>query len=135
MEHLDRAISALEGALETASDVGVMGSLTEIGRNTMRFGVIHQFEFTYESCRLFIERWLLENYGREVAGVSRRDMYRIAGEIGFIDGVERWFSYHEERNRTSHRYDEELLKMLDGTVPRFVEDAKALLSILRARND
>ena len=111
-----------------------MGALDEIAQNTMMFGVIQHFEFTYKICRALIERWLRENHGREIRSVSRKDLYRIAGERELIDGVERWFTYHEERNRTSHRYDEELLNMVNDAVPQFIEDARALLDTLEARN-
>ena len=134
IDNLERALNALEGSLERTQDDTLMGALDEVAQNTMMSGVIQHFEFTYEICRVLIERWLRENYGREIRSVSRRDVYRIAGERELIDGVERWFKYHEERNRTSHRYDEELLNMLNDTVPEFIEDARALLTTLEARN-
>ena len=134
IDNLERALNALEGSLERTQDDTLMGALDEVAQNTMISGVIQHFEFTYEICRVLIERWLRENYGREIRSVSRRDVYRIAGERELIDGVERWFKYHEERNRTSHRYDEELLNMLNDTVPEFIEDARALLTTLEARN-
>ena len=134
LDTLERAVVALEGALATTSDETVMGTLSEIGQNTMRSGVIQHFEFTYEICRVLIERWLVTNFSRDVLGVSRKDLYRIAGERDLIDGVERWFKYHLERNRTSHRYDEELLQMIDDTIPEFVEDAKSLLNTLRPQD-
>ena len=134
LENLERSIVALEGALVTSMDETVMGALTEIGQNTMRSGVIQHFEFTYEICRVLIERWLRTNFSRDVLSVSRKDLYRIAGERDLIDGVERWFNYHEERNRTSHRYDEEVLQMIDDTIPAFVDDAKLLLKTLKSHD-
>lgn len=107
--------------------------MDEVSQNVMLSGVVQHFEFTYEICRTLIERWLRENYGSEVLGVSRKEIYRIAGERNLIDGVERWFTYHEERNRTTHRYDEELLNLVDDTVPRFLADAKSLLEAFRCR--
>ena len=134
IDNLERALNALEGSLERVQDDSLMGALDEIAQNTMMSGVIQHFEFTYEICRALIERWLRENHGREIRSVSRKDLYRIAGERELIDGVERWFTYHEERNRTSHRYDEELLNMVNDAVPQFIEDARALLDTLEARN-
>lgn len=134
LENLERSIVALEGALVTSMDETVMGALSEIGQNTMRSGVIQHFGFTYEICRVLIERWLRANFSRDVLSVSRKDLYRIAGERDLIDGVERWFNYHQERNRTSHRYDEELLQMIDDTIPAFVDDAKSLLQTFKSQN-
>ncbi len=110
-----------------------MGQLDEISRNVMMSGVVQYFKFTYEICRALIERWLRENYSSEVLGVSRKEIYRIAGERDLIDGVERWFAYHEERNRATHRYNEELLNLVDDTVTHFLDDAKSLLEVLRRR--
>ena len=134
LDHLQRAIAALEAAIERACDDDLMGSLDEVAQNVMMSGVVQHFEFTYEICRVHIERWLRTNYGAEVRGVSRKEMYRFAGQYDLIDGVERWFAYHVERNRTSHRYDEELLKVLDETIPSFIEDAKELLRTLEAQD-
>ena len=130
LDRLERAITALDAGLERTRDDGFMGSLDEVSQNLMMSGVVQHFEFTYEICRILIERWLRENYGADFMGVSRRDVYRYAGEYDLIDGVERWFKYHEERNRSSHRYDEELLLMLDETIPQFIRDARALLATL-----
>lgn len=134
IDNLERALTALESGLDKAQDDVFMGALDEVTQNLLMSGVIQHFEFTYEICRVLIERWLRENHGREIRSLSRKDVYRIAGERELIDGVERWFKYHEERNRTSHRYDKELLNMLSDTVPRFVADARALLDTLAARN-
>lgn len=134
LNHLERAITALDAGMERIRDDEFMGSLDEVSQNVMMSGIIQHFEFTYEICRVLIERWLRENHGREIISLSRKDVYRIAGERELIDGVERWFKYHEERNRTSHRYDKELLNMLSDTVPRFVHDARTLLDTLTARN-
>ena len=134
LNHLERAILALEAGLARTQDDEVMGALDDVSQNVMMSGVIQHFEFTYEISRAFIERWLRTNYGAEVRGVSRREMYRFAGQYDLIDGVERWFSYHEERNRTSHRYDEALLQLIDETIPKFIEDANSLLNTLKSQN-
>ena len=134
LNHLERAIAALKAGLERTRDDALMASLDEVSQNVMMSGVIQHFEFTYEISRVLIERWLRNNYGAEVRGVSRREMYRFAGQYDLIDGVERWFNYHEERNRTLHRYDEALLQMIDDTIPSFIEDAEALLHVLSSKD-
>ena len=133
LNQLELAVAALEAGLSRTQDESVMGQLDDISQNVMLSGVVQHFEFTYEICRALMERWLRENYSSEILGVSRKEVYRIAGERGLIDGVERWFTYHEERNRTTHRYDEELLNLVDDTVPQFLDDAKLLLEVLRSR--
>lgn len=133
LNHLERAINALDEGLALVQDDRFLGNLNEIAQRVMMSGVIQHFEFTYEISRTLIERWLRENYGRDILGVSRKEIYRIAGERGLIDGVERWFVYHEERNRTAHRYDEELLSLVSEMVPRFAGDARLLLENLRSR--
>ena len=99
LNHLERAIAALKAGLERTRDDALMASLDEVSQNVMMSGVIQHFEFTYEISRVLIERWLRNNYGAEVRGVSRREMYRFAGQYDLIDGVERWFNYHEENDR------------------------------------
>jgi nucleotidyltransferase substrate binding protein (TIGR01987 family) len=74
--------------------------------DTLRSGVIQNFEVAYELSWKFMKRWLEKNIRPDiVTGVTRKEFYRIAAENILISDVEIWWVFHEGRNNTSHIYD------------------------------
>ena len=73
---------------------------------SLRSGVIQNFEVAYELSWKFMKRWLEINISPGIImGVTRKEFYRIAAENLLITDVEKWRDFHEGRNRTSHIYD------------------------------
>ena len=136
LSSLKKAVSALNGVLQTSDDQELMGGLDEGVRNAIRSGVVQHFEFTYELCWKFIKRWLERNISPAVAdGVTRRELFRLGAENRMIDDVEQWMRYHEARNQTSHTYQPEIAAQVYHTAHAFAHDAARLLAALEARND
>ena len=78
LSSLEKAITALEKAVN-AADSDVAASHAEIAE-TIRSGVIQNFEVTYEQCWKFIQRWIRENRTPEDADLprTRKDLFRLA---------------------------------------------------------
>ncbi|MDR0306199.1 MAG: nucleotidyltransferase substrate binding protein [Chitinispirillales bacterium] len=95
-------------------------SSEDIGlKNTLRSGVIQNFETAYELGWKFMKKWLEANVSPDiVSGVSRKEFYRIAHQNGLISSVNDWWNFHNARNRTSHIYSvttaEEVLEAAFG---------------------
>lgn len=107
--------------------------LSEDEEQVLKEAVIQNFEFTYELCWKFIKRWLDYNYSSSItAGLSRKQLFRIAAENRLIDRVETWLVYHELRNRTSHTYDQLVADEIFAATSSFLEDASRLLERLEA---
>jgi uncharacterized protein with HEPN domain len=70
-----------------------------------------------------------------VAGVSRRQLFRLSAEHRLIGDVDRWMEYHDARNETAHTYNENTAEDVFETAHRFLADAQGLLEALEARND
>lgn len=105
-------------------------------RNTLRAGVIQNFEFTYELCWKFMKRWLETNVGRaQVEGITRRELFRLAAEHLLIADVEDWMVYHDARNETAHVYDEKKAQESLALAKRFLPAARKLLAVLEKKND
>lgn len=105
-------------------------------KDTIRSGIIQNFEVTYELSWKMMKRWLETNISSEsVDGVTRRELFRQAAENRLIDDVDLWMSFHAARNETSHTYDHETAEEVSETAERFVGAAQSLLASLRARND
>ncbi|MGG5255142.1 nucleotidyltransferase substrate binding protein [Neobacillus sp. SM06] len=73
-------------------------------------GVIQRFEFTFELS------WKLLKLHLEFTGIgelrSPRAIIREAYAAGIIDNGDEWISMMEDRNKTSHIYDEEEAKII-----------------------
>lgn len=127
---LDRAVAL---TLAKMSSTGTPADEIEL----MKAGVVQNFEFTYELCWKFIQRWIRENRTPEEADHprSRRDLFRRAASSGLIADPLPWFTYSDQRNLTSHTYNQETAQAVFETAIRFLPDAKLLYARLEASND
>ena len=133
LDSLTKSIDALGRSVKTASS---LDTSDDDLRETVRAGVIQNFEVAYEQCWKMMKRWLEENIGSTyVDGVTRRELFRLAAESRLITDVERWMDYHTARNQTSHTYDEATAQSVFEEATQFADDAKQLLRKLEAHND
>jgi nucleotidyltransferase substrate binding protein (TIGR01987 family) len=102
----------------------------------LRAGVIQNFEFTFELCWKFIQRWIILNKTPEDAEpFTRKDLFRMAARYGLVEDPLRWFEYGDARNLASHAYDEDKARQVFETAVRFLDDARNLLDRLEKSND
>ena len=132
-----KAIDSLDDAVKVAKDTDFMSELSKEQADTIRAGVIQNFEFTYELCWKFMQRWLRENRFLEEASLprTRKDLFRMAARHGLIEHPERWFDYGDARNITAHVYDANKAKIVYEAAIKFIVDAKELFRRLEAVND
>jgi nucleotidyltransferase substrate binding protein (TIGR01987 family) len=130
------AVASLEGSLGVLGDCLWFDAQSPVVQNTLIAGVIQNFEFVYELSVKMLRRQIELESDRpaEVDSTSFRDMLRLAGEKGLIADVEAWFFYRRMHNMSSHTYDQAKAAQVCNDTLRFVGDARALLSILDARN-
>lgn len=135
LSSLEKALDTLARSLHAASYN--LESLSDDQRETMRAGVIQNFEVSYEQCWKFIQRWLRENRSPEDADHprTRKELFRLAARVGLIADPLPWFEYGDARNLTSHTYDAKQADIVFRAAGKFVTDAKDLLSRLQERND
>ncbi|MDD2772907.1 MAG: nucleotidyltransferase substrate binding protein [Elusimicrobiales bacterium] len=133
LSSLKKAVGSLGQALETASSTGFMKKLTRVQRDLVKAGVIQNFEFTYELCWKFTQRWLSANANREDAQspLTRKDLFRMAAQHGLIKKPENWFAYSEARNITAHTYDTKKAARVYAQAAPLLADAKYLLAQLQ----
>ncbi|UCC99597.1 MAG: nucleotidyltransferase substrate binding protein [Phycisphaerales bacterium] len=135
LSSLGKAVESLEKTLRVADDNTFMSRLTEDQKEAVRAGVIQNFEFTYELCWKFMRRWLEVNLGSVyVAGVARRQLFRLSAEHRLVSDVDRWMEYHDARSETAHTYDENTAEDVFETAHRFLADAQKLPEALEAHN-
>ena len=133
---LKRGIASLERAINVglAKQADDKTSIDEM--ETIKAGVIQNFEFTYELCWKFIKRWIEENINSEIVdGVTRRELFRISAENKLIIDVNKWMEFHKARNSTSHIYDEKIADEVFAAAMSFLPYAKDFFIRIEQRND
>ncbi|MBN1587380.1 MAG: nucleotidyltransferase substrate binding protein [Candidatus Omnitrophica bacterium] len=135
LSSLQKALATLDETIQRATDSSLMGGLDKVTQNAVRAGVIQHFEFTYELCWKFIQRWIRLNRTPEDAEPrARKELFRLAAEYGLIEDPVPWFDYAEARNLTSHTYDEVKAERVYEASLRFLPDARYLLEKLEQNN-
>lgn len=135
LDSLRSAVGALHRAVQTS------GSLPDSAnrdlRETVRAGVIQNFEVAYEQCWKMMQRWIRENKSPEEAEFprTRKELFRKTAQYGLIADPLPWFDYGEARNQTSHTYDEAKAISAYDTALRFLTDAQDFLQRIEKLND
>lgn len=135
LESLVKALSALKRAIHAANESS--SSLTAEVRETLKAGVVQNFEVAYEQCWKFIQRWIRENRTPEDADHprSRKELFRLAARYGLISDPLPWFGFGDARNLTSHTYDPAQAAASFEAAKSFLPHAEDLLKRLESKND
>ncbi len=101
----------------------------------VRDAVIQRFEYTFELAWKMIKRQLEVESAvpSEIDTLSFRSLMREAAEKGMIQSFEPWMVYREQRNITSHTYNQEKAESVFETATEFLPVAQKLLVDLRER--
>jgi nucleotidyltransferase substrate binding protein (TIGR01987 family) len=131
---LENATASLERSINAATTFEA--TLPPEIKDTVRSGIIQNFEVAYELSWKMMKRWLENHISADsVDGVTRRELFRRAAENRLIDDVDLWMSFHAARNETSHTYDHNTAEEVSESAEHFVAAAQSLLKSLQARND
>ena len=133
---LHRAIVSLEKSIFSYRSLSENSSLTSDDIDTVKAGVIQNFEVAYEQCWKFMKRWIERNVSPDIVdGVTRRELFRVSAENRLIDDVSVWMEFHQSRNLTAHTYDAENAGHAFSAALIFIDSAKDFLKRLEARYD
>lgn len=116
-------IQAFDHALQR-----LMEALAKPEDSIVRDACIQRFEFTFEMAWKAIQESALAE-GVECA--SPRESFRVAFRLGLVGRDPRWMAMVEDRNRTSHTYDEEVAQTIYRVLPEYAELLGRLLAKLR----
>lgn len=134
LDSLEKAIGTLERSLIEVAAKG--DTLSPTLRETVRAGIIQNFEVAYEQSWKMMKRWLETNASAvAVDGVTRRELFRQAVEAHLIEDVEAWMAFHAARNESSHTYDAEAAEQVFHGAEQFLGAAKRFLQSIKGRND
>ncbi|GBU24685.1 hypothetical protein R83H12_01319 [Fibrobacteria bacterium R8-3-H12] len=129
--HLKNAITALQSCI---NDYNKYATGECSLRESLRSGVIQNFEVAYELSWKFMKRWLAFNVGNSlVEGIPRFELFKLAAENALISDPEIWFDFHDARNKTSHEYGEEVAEAVLEYALKFLPFAKEFLGVLEKK--
>ncbi len=118
VEQFGRAVNQLQKALEKPKD------------EFMRDSAIQRFEFTYELAWKALKLYL----GEKAPSLQIRfpgECFREAYKIGLIENDPLWIKTIEERNKTSHTYNEDTAEDVYKDLPDFLRLYEGLLTQLK----
>ena len=125
------SVDTLEGALAWgyAETEGLAERSPEYNQAVLsRDGVLMRFEYTFEL------GWKLMKELNNIIGSpcnSPNDCIRMSAQNGIIQNPQDWLHYLESRNKITHVYKEENAKATYTLTPKFLEDAKLFLEVVR----
>ncbi len=129
-------LTALEKAIDSfkkAIDAYELDHTNEF----IRDAVIQRFEYTYELTTKMIKRYLSITTA-DPSSINEMSFQEIVRE-GYTKGVLKnswdiWKKYREDRNRTSHGYNEDNAIEIAGSVQVFYDEARFLLEKIKVYN-
>lgn len=135
LEALENSILALENSIEVYKRIANDNKNDKKLIDALRAGVIQNFEVAFEQSWKFIVRWLNENVQYGIAqGITKRELFRLAGENLLIDDVSKWIYFKDCRNQTSHIYSENTAEEVLKSALEFLPYVKYLLERLKEHN-
>jgi len=128
---LKNAVNALKAAIGDYNEFSPKGGTL---KDTLRSGVIQNFEVAYELSWKFMKRWLSFNVSPElIEGVPRHELFKYAVEKDLISDLDEWFDFHKARNRTVHEYDDTTAEEVLDFAKKFVPCAEEFITKLEAK--
>lgn len=135
LEALENSILALENSIEVYKRIANDNKNDKKLIDALRSGVIQNFEVAFEQSWKFIVRWLNENISYGIAqGISKKELFRLAGEHLLIDDVSKWIYFKDLRNQTSHIYSKTTANEVLKSALQFLPYVKYLLKRLKEHN-
>lgn len=89
---------------------------------------IKRFEFTYEVCWKALQSALRE---LGIIATNPRDVFDKANKQELMDNPEIWLQMKDDRNDTSHEYDENKAKEIYSIIPDYAKEFTLVLKRLK----
>ncbi len=99
-------------------------------RNYIKDSCIKRFEYTYETAKKIMNKFLKKEYDKTEKDLTINNIFREMFGLGLIENFENWVNYREKRNITSHEYDMTKTYPIIDIIPNFINDVKYLIDNL-----
>ena len=130
-EYLYRSIHNLEQAILQLQQQTEGTPLYEVCRTAC----IKQFEIVLEQSGKLLKKRLRPYFAshRQADRLEFKDIFRHAAKHSLLteEACERWFTYRDNRNTTTHNYGEKFVKQTLRLIQDFVGDAKNIAKVIQ----
>ena len=126
---LKKAYGAYSSALEMALNMESNPMKMDYMKETVRTSLIHHFEILYELSWKSMKRYIEIDEGHD-DNLTRRGLFRQAGEKELINDFDKWMSFHKSKNLTSQTYNEKTATKVYIIAKDFDKYVKSLISTL-----
>ncbi|MDR0911878.1 MAG: nucleotidyltransferase substrate binding protein [Methanobrevibacter sp.] len=134
IEKLNNAYESLFNALDYAKVKENNENDHFYTKEIIRAGVIKHFEYSYELSWKIMKKYI-ETENPDAKILTRKDLFRLAGQMGLIDNFDKWVDFHNARNKTSHTYNVktseevyEIAKTFEKYMKKFINALKELMN-------
>ncbi len=135
LDKLEKSILILEQSYNETEVLLAQSEVSEIIKNTLRGGVIQNFEVVYEMSWKFIKRYLeISEDVNTISVLVRKDLFRYAHSKNMINDVSTWFNFHRLRNESAHTYNEIIALDIYYIIPTFLIEVRFLYNYLVSHN-
>ena len=122
LEYFQRAHTRFKEVLETKDPINA---------DVLRDATVQRFEFTFEMCWKTLKRFL---YADGIRVKTPRDVFKEAFRLGWLEeGDTFWSKMLEDRNLTSHTYDQEIALDLRSRLPSYEKAFARLVGLLAGK--
>lgn len=132
---LRRPIASLERA---AAEIGGLDDKDDVLDDIYRAACVKEFDLVLEQSGKLLRKRLAAFFAsnRQADLLNFKDLFRHAARHCLMDcdAVERWLRYRDNRNDTTHDY-EDFAEATLALLPALVDDAKALANAIERSTD
>ncbi len=94
---------------------------------TLKRGAIQAFVVSYEMARKMLVRYLKEYYDENFDQMPIRDIFCYGQRIGILSDAEKWFTYKNNKDNSSHIYDLCIADQVFDATDDFLQEAQYVL--------
>ena len=99
-------------------------------QNYIKDSCIKRFEYTYETAKKIMNKFLKKEYDKTEKDLSINNIFREMYGLNLIENFENWTEYRELRNLTSHEYNDNNTYKIIDVIPKFIKDVEFLIKNL-----
>ena len=127
LSHVKQWIDSLKESLLVA-EKNKQPDLVDIFRDSN----IQRFEYSFELSWKFM-KFVLEKYESELEIRSPRQVLKAAFRTWYIDDLQAWFHMCDDRNATSHEYEEDTAMQVYKNIPKAFEQMQKFYELIQQK--
>ena len=97
-------------------------------RNYIKDSCIKRFEYTYETSKKIMNKFLKKGYDKTEKELSINNIFRDMYGLNLIESFENWAEYRELRNAVFDEYNDNNFNQIIDIIPKFIKDIDYLIT-------